>query len=60
MFWHLALTIMPYKRKGNIIYHKKGNKWTVKQKCRSVKNAKKAIRLLRGIKHGWKPGSKKR
>jgi len=40
---------MPYKRVGNKIYHKKGGKWSVKQVCRSVAAAIKALRLLQGI-----------
>lgn len=50
---------MPNKRIGKIIYHKKGGKWVVKQVCRSVAAAKKAMNLLRGIAHGWKPTGKK-
>jgi hypothetical protein len=43
---------MPLKRKGRIIYHKVGGKWTIKQRCKSISNAKKAMRLLQGISHG--------
>lgn len=43
---------MPYKRVGKVIYTKASGKWRVKQKCRTVGNAKKALRLLRGIEHG--------
>lgn len=46
---------MPYKRVGSVVYHKKGGKWSVKQKCKSPAAAKAAIRLLQGVKHGWKP-----
>lgn len=46
---------MPYKVQGNKVLHKKGGKWSVKQTCSSPTNAKKAMRLLHGIKHGWKP-----
>jgi len=47
---------MPYKRIGAKVYHKKSGKWKLKQSCRSISNAKKAMRLLYGI-HGkkWKP-----
>ena len=51
---------MPYKRKGKVIYHKKGNHWTVKQTASSIENAKKALRLLQGVEHGWKPTGKKK
>lgn len=50
---------MPYRRKGRKVYHKKGGKWKVKQTCRSVSAAKRAINLLRGVAHGWKPTGKK-
>ena len=43
---------MPYKIRGKVIYHKKGGKWTVKQRCKSVANAKKALRLLEGLESG--------
>jgi len=43
---------MPYKRSGKQILHKKGGKWKVKQTATSIANAKKALRLLRGIEHG--------
>lgn len=43
---------MPLKRKGRIIYHKVGGKWKIKQRCKSIKNAKSAMRLLQGIFHG--------
>jgi len=45
---------MPYKREGKNVMHKKDDHWTVKQHCTSVANAEKAIRLLRGVKHGMK------
>lgn len=52
---------MPYKRKGKTIYSKASGKWKVKQTCRSVESAKKAMRLLQGVEHGWKPtGAKKK
>jgi len=37
---------MPYKRVGKIIYHYKNGRWSIKQRCTSVENAKKAMRLL--------------
>ncbi len=42
---------MPYKRILNRIYVKHRGKWSLKQKCKSVKNAKSALRLLRSIEH---------
>ena len=51
---------MPYKIVGKKVYHKKGGKWSVKQTCKSVANAKKAIRLLRGIEHGMIPKARKK
>ena len=52
--------MMPYRRVGNKVYHKKGGKWKVKQTCSSPGAAKSAIRLLQGVEHGWKPTGKKR
>lgn len=46
---------MPYKRRGRTIYVKKGRRWKKKQRAKSVKRAKGALRLLRGIHHGWSP-----
>jgi len=43
---------MPYKRVGNIIYHYKNGKWSVKQTCSSAEKAKAALRLLQGLEHG--------
>jgi hypothetical protein len=49
---------MPYMRKGKTIYHKKGGKWKVKQVCKSVAAAKRAMRLLHGVEEGWRPTGK--
>lgn len=49
---------MPYKVEGNKVMHKKGGKWKVKQVCSSHENAQKAMRLLRGVEHGWEPSRK--
>jgi len=51
---------MPYKRVGKTVYHKKGGKWLVKQVCKSVATAKKAIGLLQAIEHNpdFKPRGK--
>jgi len=43
---------VPYKRKGNVIYHKKGGKWSVKQTCSSATAAKSALGLLYGLESG--------
>lgn len=51
---------MPYKVVGKNVMHYKGGKWTVKQHCSSVANAKGAIRLLQGLEHGTIKKSKKR
>ena len=52
---------MPYKIIGKNVMHKKGGKWTTKQRCLSEANAKAAMRLLQGIEHGnWRPTGKKR
>jgi len=50
---------MPYKRKGSVVYHQKNGKWSIKQRTSSPANAKKAMNLLRGVEHGWKPTGKK-
>jgi hypothetical protein len=51
---------MPNKRVGNKIYHKVGGNWKLKQKCKSVASAKRAMKLLRGVSHGWRPTGRKR
>ncbi len=43
---------MPYKCIGSDLYHKKGDKWSIKQHCTSVKNCHKAMGLLEGLEHG--------
>ncbi len=49
---------MPYEIRGNNIYHYKNGKWSVKQRSTSKANAKKAMRLLQGVEHGWVPKSR--
>lgn len=49
---------MPYKRKEKTIY-KKVDGLKKKQKCKSIAKAKRAMNLLRGVEHGWKPTGKK-
>ena len=46
---HSKVIAMPYKRVGKVIYTKSTGRWKVKQRCRSVPNAKSAMRILRGI-----------
>ncbi len=46
---------MPYRVRGNAVYHMKGGRWLKKQQCSSPEAAQKAMNLLQGIKHGWKP-----
>ena len=50
---------MPYNRSGNKVLHQKGGQWKVKQTCSSPAAAEKAIKLLHGVKHGWKPTRQK-
>lgn len=40
---------MPYKRKGKLIYKKSGSTWKLKQRCKSIDNAKAALRLLESL-----------
>lgn len=40
---------MPYKRIGNIIYAKHRGRYIKKQTCKSVSNAKAALRLLKDL-----------
>jgi len=42
---------MPYKRRGKNIYSKSGGRWHLKQRCKSVANAIKALRLLNMLYH---------
>ena len=46
---------MPNRRVGRVIYHKIAGKWRKKQTCGSVEAAKKALRLLNAIQHGFVP-----
>ena len=46
---------MPYKRVGRKVLHKRGGAWKVKQVCSSPESAKRALRLLQGVEHGWEP-----
>lgn len=51
---------MPYKRIGKTIYTKKTGKWRKKQTAKSIANAKKALRFLRGLEHGMISRKRKR
>ena len=46
---------MPYKLKGKVIYVKKGGKWRVKAREKSIDAAKSQFALLRELEHGWTP-----
>lgn len=46
---------MPYRRVGKTVQHKRGGQWVKKQTCASPAAAQRAVNLLRGVKHGWKP-----
>ncbi len=43
---------MPYRISGKNILHKKGGKWSIKQRCSSIANARKALKLLQGLESG--------
>jgi hypothetical protein len=43
---------MPYKVSGKNVLHKKNNKWSIKQRCKSHTNAIKALGLLQGLERG--------
>jgi hypothetical protein len=43
---------MPYKLVKNKIYSKATGKWKLKQTCKNVANAKRALGLLRGLESG--------
>lgn len=45
---------MPFKRIGKTVYVKR-NGWRKKGTSSSVLKAKRYLKLLRGIKHGFKP-----
>jgi len=51
---------MPYKREGNTVFVKRGNRWVKKAEAKSAKNAESMLRLLRGIKHGMKTRKNKK
>ena len=46
---------MPYKIVGQNVYHRKGGKWKIKQRCKSPEAVKRALRLLNAVEHGYKP-----
>jgi len=49
---------MPYKRVKNKIYSKASGKWRLKQTCKSVASAKRAMRLLKMIEKKTKRSQK--
>ena len=57
---NIGKDIMPYRRKGSNVLHKKGGKWKKKANAKSPASAKKMINLLRGVKHGFVPRSIKK
>jgi hypothetical protein len=42
---------MPYRLRGNVIYHKIDGHWKIKQRATSLRNAKASIKLLNFIEH---------
>jgi len=42
---------MPYKRKGKFIFHYKDGAWRLKQRAKTIVNAKKIMRLLNMLEH---------
>lgn len=50
---------MPYRTRGKTVQVKKGGKWKKRAKASSAKSAKKMVRLLNAVKHGWKPTRRK-
>jgi hypothetical protein len=51
---------MPYTIKGKTVYKKVGKKLKKKAKARSRASAKRMVRVLRAVEHGWKPSKKRR
>jgi hypothetical protein len=51
---------MPYRTKGKTVQKKVGGKWKKKAKCKSKASCKKQVKLLRAVKHGWKPTKNRR
>lgn len=46
---------MPYKLEGLTAYSKGSGTWKPKQRFKSPRNARRGMRLLRAVEHGWKP-----
>ena len=46
---------MPYRRINSVVQHKVGGKWKKKAKAKNPASAKRMIRLLNAVKHGWRP-----
>ena len=51
---------MPYTIKGTTVYKKSGKKLKKKAKAKSKASARKMVKLLRGVEHGWKPKKRSR
>lgn len=49
---------MPYKTIGKKVYVNKGGSWRLKATAKSPANAKKMVRLLRGVEHGFVPNKR--
>mgnify|MGYP001601662856 CR=1 FL=1 len=49
---------MPYRRAGKTVYVKKDG-WKSKGTSKTISEAKAHLRVLQGLKHGWKPTGKK-
>jgi len=51
---------MPYRVKGTTVQVKKAGKWVKRAKAKSKMAAKRQVRLLNAIKHGFKPKKRKK
>ena len=51
---------MPYRVKGTTVQVKKSGKWIKRAKAKSKMAAKRQVRLLNAIKHGFKPKKRKK
>jgi hypothetical protein len=51
---------VPYKREGStILKQEKDGAWHVKDTCKDADTAKRQLRLLLAVEHGWVKGEKK-
>ncbi len=51
---------MPYRVTGTTVQVKKGKKWVKRASAKSKASAKRQVRLLNAIKHGYKPKTKRK